>query len=137
VLKDDRKVLLRPTRTSDVDGMQELFYSLSEQDIYTRFFTNLKSFSVSQAQHLCSVSYEEEMAFLAVVGDWEEERVVGSGCYYADPSTNLADVAYMIHPRSQRKREDVGGIRKRRLQSVEQGRRGHHRSGHALRVVTP
>jgi acyl-CoA hydrolase/GNAT superfamily N-acetyltransferase len=98
VLKDDRKVLLRPTRASDVDGMQELFYSLTEEDIYTRFFTNLKSFSASQAQHLCSVSYEEEMAFLAVVGDWEEERVVGSGCYYADPSTNLADVAYMIHP---------------------------------------
>ena len=98
VLKDDRKVLLRPTRTSDVDGMQELFYSLTEQDIYTRFFTNLKSFSASQAQHLCSVSYEEEMAFLAVVGEWEEEHVVGSGCYYADPSTNLADVAYMIHP---------------------------------------
>ena len=44
------------------------------------------------------MSYEEEMAFLEVVGDWEEERVVGSGCYYADPSTNLADVAYMIRP---------------------------------------
>jgi acyl-CoA hydrolase/RimJ/RimL family protein N-acetyltransferase len=97
-LKDGRKILLRPTRASDVDGMQELFYSLTERDIYTRFFTNLKSFSASQAQHLCSVSYEEEMAFLAVVGDWEEEKVIGSGCYYADPSTNLADVAYMIHP---------------------------------------
>jgi len=113
VLKDERKVLLRPTRTSDVDGMQELFYSLTEQDIYTRFFTNLKSFSASQAQHLCSVSYEEEMAFLAVVGDWEEEHIVGSGCYYADPSTNLADVAYMIHPEWQGL--GLGGHLQRRL----------------------
>lgn len=96
VLKDGREVLLRPTRATDVDSLQDLFYSLSREDIYTRFFTNLKSFSTSKAQHLCSVSYEEEMAFVAVTGDWEDETVVGSACYYVDQSTNLADVAYMI-----------------------------------------
>ena len=98
VLKDGRKVLLRPTRATDVDALQDLFYSLSSRDIYTRFFTNLKSLSTSKAQHLCSVSYEEEMAFLAVTGDWEDETVVGSACYYVNPSTNLADIAYMIRP---------------------------------------
>ena len=97
-LKDGREVLLRPTRTTDVESMQTLFYSLSARDVYTRFFTNLSSFSAKQAQHLCSVSYEEEMAFVAVTGDWEDETVVGSSCYYLDPSTKLADVAYMIHP---------------------------------------
>lgn len=97
-LEDGRTILLRPTRSTDVESLQELFYSLSPRDIYTRFFTNLNSFSTKQAQHLCSVSYEEEMAFLAVTGDWENEEVVGSCCYYVDPSTNLADVAYMIHP---------------------------------------
>ena len=97
-LKDGRRVLLRPTRATDVEALQDLFYGLSERDIYTRFFTNLKSLSTSKAQHLCSVSYEEEMAFLAVTGDWEHETVVGSACYYVDPSTNLADVAYMIRP---------------------------------------
>jgi acyl-CoA hydrolase/RimJ/RimL family protein N-acetyltransferase len=97
-LKDGREVLLRPSRAGDVDSMQELFYSLTEEDVLTRFFTNLTSLSISKAQHLCSVSYEEEMAFVAVVGDPDHGRVVGSGCYYVDPSTNLADVAYMIHP---------------------------------------
>jgi RimJ/RimL family protein N-acetyltransferase len=97
-LRDGREILLRPTRTTDVESLQELFYNLSDRDIYTRFFTNLKSFSTKQAQHLCSVSYEEEMAFVAVTGDWEDEKVVGSCCYYVDPSTNLADVAYMIRP---------------------------------------
>lgn len=100
-LKDGLTVLLRPTRATDVEGLQELFYSLSDKDVFTRFFTNLESFSTSQAQHLCSVSYEEEMAFMAVTGDWEQEKVVGSACYYVDPSTNLADVAYMIHPEFQ------------------------------------
>jgi acyl-CoA hydrolase/GNAT superfamily N-acetyltransferase len=98
ILKDGRTVLLRPSRAGDVDSMQELFYSMSEDDVVTRFFTNLGSLSVAKAQHLCSVSYDEEMALVAVNGDPETGRVVGSGCYYVDPSTNLADVAYMIHP---------------------------------------
>src|SRR6185503_10475 len=53
---------------------------------------------VDKAQHLCSVSYEDEMAFVAVTGERENEQVVGSSCYYVNPTTNLADVAYMIRP---------------------------------------
>ncbi len=97
-LKDGRTVLLRPSRAGDVDSMQELFYSLSAEDVATRFFTNLSSLPVAKAQHLCSVSFDEEMALVAVDGDPDAGRVVGSGCYYVDPSSNLADVAYMIHP---------------------------------------
>jgi len=97
-LRDGRTVLLRPTRAADVDGLQSLFYSLSQQDVYTRFFTNLSSLPVSKAQHLCSVSHQNEVAFVAVAGPWEDQRVVGNACFYVDPSTNLADVAYMIHP---------------------------------------
>ena len=38
------------------------------------------------------------MAFLAVVGTREDEIVIGSACYFVNPSTNLAEVAYMILP---------------------------------------
>jgi len=98
VLRGGEEVLVRPSKATDVRGMQDLFYSLREEDVYTRFFTKLGSFSDARAQHLCSVSYEEEMAFVAVLGDLEQERIVGGCCYYVDPTTNLADVAYMIHP---------------------------------------
>jgi acyl-CoA hydrolase/RimJ/RimL family protein N-acetyltransferase len=97
-LKNGVSVLVRPTKASDLRGIQELFYSLTPEDIYTRFFNHLSSLSVDKAQHLCSVSYEEEMAFVAVAGDREHEEVVGSCCYYLNPTTNLADVAYMIRP---------------------------------------
>ena len=97
-LKDGSEILLRPTRATDEAAMKKLFYSLTAEDIYTRFFTNLKSLTAERAQHLCTVDFENEMAFAAVVGEREEEIIVGSGCFYTDPSTNLADVAYMIHP---------------------------------------
>jgi RimJ/RimL family protein N-acetyltransferase len=36
------------------------------------------------------------MAFAAVVGDPESERIVGTSSYFLDPQTGLADVAYMV-----------------------------------------
>ena len=102
-LKNHVVALIRPSRASDVERLQELFYNLSESDVYTRFFAYLRSLSVSNAQQLCSVNYEDEMAFLAVVGKDEDERIIGSSCYVVDPSTNMAEVAYMIHPQWQEK----------------------------------
>jgi RimJ/RimL family protein N-acetyltransferase len=97
-LRDGRTVCLRPTRTSDTRAMQQLFYQLSEDDIRTRFFQRLTSLTDKAAQYLCNVDYEEEMAFAAVVGPSAHERVVGASCYYLDPATGLAEVAYMVDP---------------------------------------
>ena len=70
--------------------------------MYTRDSSGrLESLGVSEAQFLCNVDYENEVAFLAVTGEREHEEIVGSSCYFVNPSTNLAEVAYMIHPKWQ------------------------------------
>jgi acyl-CoA hydrolase/GNAT superfamily N-acetyltransferase len=97
-LRDGREVHVRPTRTGDSGAMQELFYRLREDDVRTRFFQKLTSLTDAAAQHLCSVDYEEEMAFAAVVGPPERERIVGTSCYYLNPATGLAEVSYMVDP---------------------------------------
>jgi acyl-CoA hydrolase len=40
----------------------------------------------------------DEMAFAAVVGPAEHERVVATASYYLDPANGLADVAYLVDP---------------------------------------
>jgi RimJ/RimL family protein N-acetyltransferase len=97
-LRDGREIRVRPTRTTDSRAMQELFYRLSEEDVQTRFFHKLTSLTDTAAQHLCGVDYEEEMAFAAVIGPPERERIVGTSCYYRNPATRLAEVAYMVDP---------------------------------------
>jgi Acetyl-CoA hydrolase/transferase C-terminal domain len=107
-LRDGRSVLIRPTRTSDTAAMQELFYRLSEEDVQTRFFQHLTSLTDTAAQHLCSVDYEEEMAFAAVVGPSERERIVAASSYFLNPATGLAEVAYMVDPEWQG--ADLGAV---------------------------
>ena len=97
-LRDGREVRLRPTRTSDTRAMQDLFYRLSEEDRETRFLRKLSSLTDTAAQYLCSVSYEEEMAFATVVGPSTHERIVAASCYYLNPASGLAEVAYMVDP---------------------------------------
>jgi acyl-CoA hydrolase/RimJ/RimL family protein N-acetyltransferase len=123
-LRDGREVRVRPTRTTDTRAMQELFYRLPEEDVHTRFFQKLSSLTDSAAQHLCSVDYDEEMAFAAVVGPPEQEQIVGSGCYYLNPGTGLADVAYMVDPDWQG--VGLGGVLHSRLldYAAERGVRG-------------
>ena len=97
-LRDGRRVLLRPTRTTDAPLLQDLFFRMREDDVRTRFFRHLRSLTDEMAQHLCSVGYDQEMAFAAVVGEREAEQVVGTSCYFVDPATGMADVAYMVDP---------------------------------------
>lgn len=95
-LKNGKAVRLRPARASDVSAMSELFHALSEEDIYTRFFSRLKTLAFNEAQRLCDVNFEDEVAFIAVTGERENEKIIGSSCYFLNPSTNIAEVGYMV-----------------------------------------
>ncbi len=107
-LRDGRQVHVRPARTTDTRAMQELFYRLPAEDVRTRFFQKLESLSDAAAEALCSVNYQDEMAFAAVVGAPERERIVGACSYYVNPRTGLADVGYMVDPEWQG--AGLGGI---------------------------
>ncbi|MHB8763279.1 MAG: GNAT family N-acetyltransferase [Deferrisomatales bacterium] len=97
-LKNGQAVLIRPSRASDAAGMKELFYTLSKEDVYTRFFRQLRALSFEEVQRLCNVNHETAVAFVAVSGGRENERVVGSSCYFVNHTRNMAEVAYMIRP---------------------------------------
>jgi acyl-CoA hydrolase/RimJ/RimL family protein N-acetyltransferase len=125
-LRDGRPVLVRPTRTTDAGRLQDLFFRMGDDDVRTRFFRRLRSLTDEMAQHLCSVGYEAEMAFAAVVGERESERIVGASSYFVDPATGFADVAYMVDPDWQR----TG------LGSLLQARTIEYARGHGVRGFT-
>jgi RimJ/RimL family protein N-acetyltransferase len=100
-LKNGAKVRVRPARASDAGSLQGLFHRLSEDDIYTRFFRRVRSLSYPELQTLCNVNHETDVAFLAVTGPHENEKIIGSGCYWLNHTTNLAEVAFMVAPEFQ------------------------------------
>jgi RimJ/RimL family protein N-acetyltransferase len=100
-LKNGSNVMIRPARAADAGALQGLFHRLTEDDIYTRFFRRVRSLTYQDLQTLCNVNHETEVAFLAVTGPRENEEIVGSACYFLSPTTNLAEVAFMVAPEFQ------------------------------------
>lgn len=100
-LKNGSKVMVRPARASDAGGLQGLFHRLSVEDVYTRFFRRVRSLSYPELQTLCNVNHETDVAFLGVIGPRENEKIIGSACYFLNPTTNIAEVAFMVAPEFQ------------------------------------
>ncbi len=100
-LGNGAEVLIRPAHAADADALRALFHLLSPDDVYTRFFRRVRSLSYEDLQTLCNVNHETQVAFLAVTGPRESEVIVGSACYFLNPTTNLAEVAFMVAPQWQ------------------------------------
>lgn len=97
-LKNHQSVMLRPATAADANGTRQLFHQLSRDDIYTRFFQRVQGLSNREVQRLCNLNYETEVAFVATTGPREHEQIVGHACYFVNPSTHLAETAFMIEP---------------------------------------
>lgn len=79
-----------------MDAVLELFHALSKEVVYTRFFHWIKTLTQRQTEQLCNVNFDTQVAFIAVAGERENEKIVGNACYFLDPTTNIAEVACMV-----------------------------------------
>ena len=112
-LEDGRSLLLRPAVATDGAAVRDLFHQLPDRDVYTRFFRKIRGLSDKDVQRLCNLNFEGEVAFVALAGAREDATVVAQACYFVDPSTNLGETAFMVHPDWQR--AGLGAALQRRL----------------------
>ncbi len=92
-------VHFRLTRPDDSDRIKELFYGLSEESIYFRFLTPLKSLPRRTLQDFYDVDADRDVSIVAVIhpDDKEEsERIIGAGRYLLNRSTNEAEFALLV-----------------------------------------
>ncbi len=89
---------IRPIRSDDEDRLRRFFYELREEDVYYRFMGTVKTLPHDRAQPLVVLDYEEKFALAAYVGEEGQERFVGVARWFLDRSTNMAEVAFTVHP---------------------------------------
>ncbi len=96
-------VFFRPVMPTDESLMQDLYYSLSEESIYYRFFTGAAVMPHARVQHFTTIDYQTELAIVAVAGEEDHEEIVAVGRYILEPDTNTAEVAFLVRDDWQRK----------------------------------
>lgn len=93
---DGRIVRFRSIRPTDEDMMRELFYKLSPDTLYHRFFSQLKSMPHRKLREFVNIDYQNDMALVGVTKEDEHEMIVAVGRYSLDSSSNAAEVAFVV-----------------------------------------
>ncbi len=95
-LQDGTEILLRPIKPTDERLEQELFYSLSDEAIYRRFFSSMQAMPHERVQYYTTIDYEAQMAIVAVLEKNGDEDFIGVGRYVRDKDSDMAELALLV-----------------------------------------
>ncbi|MBU0987594.1 MAG: GNAT family N-acetyltransferase, partial [Proteobacteria bacterium] len=92
-----QSITFRPAKAVDERRIQEHFYNLDKDDIYSRFFSSKTRFVRDDVEGMFQIDYIKDLTLLAVVGEFGFSKVVAVGEYLLEPSKNMAEVAFSVH----------------------------------------
>jgi acyl-CoA hydrolase len=94
--KGGLEVRFRPIRPSDVDEMRRLFYRYSDESVYYRYFSPVKTMPYRKMQEYVNVDYRNTMSIVGLVGEPGEGRIVAEGRYVLPGDSAFADIAFVV-----------------------------------------
>jgi GNAT superfamily N-acetyltransferase/acyl CoA:acetate/3-ketoacid CoA transferase beta subunit len=97
LLSDGTQIGFRPIHPTDETRMRSLFYQLSQETIYYRFMSDIKHVPRKQIQDFVYIDHRNDVAVVGTVPEAEGEKIVAIGRFYLDKTTNLAEVAFVVH----------------------------------------
>ncbi|MCC5858086.1 MAG: bifunctional acetate--CoA ligase family protein/GNAT family N-acetyltransferase [Ectothiorhodospiraceae bacterium] len=95
-LRDGRWVLLRPIRPEDEPLLERFFAQLTPEDLFTRFFREVKTLERSELARMTQVDYEREMAFIAQDGHDGDAAILGEVRTVTDADNTRAEFAVTV-----------------------------------------
>ncbi len=96
LLEDGNQLTIRPIHTTDEPRLRELFHTLSQESIYSRFMSRMKWVPRKQVQEFVYIDHRTEVSIVATVPEADGDEIVALGGYYLNPKTNRAEVAFTV-----------------------------------------
>lgn len=118
------QIIIRPAKPVDERRIQEHYYSLPKEDVFSRFFHQKTIFGRSDVESRSQVDYVHDMTMVAVVGEFGFGRVVGVAESMLLKDTNMTEVAFSVSPDYQGKGLGKIFLKKLAAASRENGMRG-------------
>ena len=96
--KDDLRIHFRAIKPSDEDEMRRLFYRFSDQAVYYRYFSPIKTMPHDRMQEYVNVDYSSVMSIVGVIEESGREMIVAEARYARrkDKERRYADVAFVV-----------------------------------------
>lgn len=109
-------ITIRPSKPVDERRIQEHYYSLSREDIFTRFFCQKTIFARTEMEARSQIDYVNDLTLLAVIGEFGFGKIIGVAESMKLAQGNIAEVAFSISEDHQGK--GLGSLFMRKLAEV-------------------
>jgi acyl-CoA hydrolase/RimJ/RimL family protein N-acetyltransferase len=94
--KNNLKVRFRAIKPSDEDEMRHLFYRFSDEAVYYRYFTSIKTMPHTKMQEYVNIDYNNVLSIVGLIYQPGKGHVIAEARYVKDPSKLSADVAFIV-----------------------------------------
>lgn len=94
--KDSLTVRFRAIKPSDEEDMRRLFYRFSDQAVYYRYFSPIKTMPHQKMQEYVNVDYRHTMSIVAIVDESGVEKIIGEARYVKTQGEPFADTAFIV-----------------------------------------
>jgi len=96
VIKDGRKILLRPVRPEDEPLVRKLFNTFSDETMRFRFFHVIRDISHEVLASYCNIDYSREMTIVAERSENSSKMIIGMTRLVAEPDGEKGEIAIVV-----------------------------------------
>jgi len=100
---NDLTIRFRPIKPSDEEDMRNLFYRFSDNSVYYRYFSPVKTMPHSKMQEYVNVDYVNTMSIVGIHTDGGTANVIAEARYVRLKNKPFADVAFVVDEKYQGK----------------------------------
>jgi acyl-CoA hydrolase/GNAT superfamily N-acetyltransferase len=94
--KESVTVHFRAIKPSDEEEMRRLFYRFSDEAVYYRYFSPIKTMPHARMQKYVNVDYRQVLSIVGTVRDRGQERIIAEARFVGHPQKPHADVAFIV-----------------------------------------
>ncbi len=86
----------RAIKPSDEEEMRRLFYRFSDQSLYYRYFSPIKTMPHEKMQEYVNIDYRTTLSIVGLTGEPGRDRIIAEARYVQVPGETFADVAFIV-----------------------------------------
>jgi acetyl coenzyme A synthetase (ADP forming)-like protein len=96
ILRDGQSLKVRPIEHQDRERLRDLFYRLSPQTRYFRFGYTKSFITDDELTYFTEVKPPDRYAYVALIGEGEEERIIAVGRWFLTEDRATAEIAFVV-----------------------------------------
>lgn len=92
-----KAVFIRPIKALDEDRLRDFFHKLSDQNVYMRYFSQIRSLPQKVLKRFSDIDYAKDMAIVVLYPPQStQQEIVGIGQWFIDPHDGIPELALQI-----------------------------------------